>query len=106
MITQKYANNHGYTDAYPFEIVRVVTDKALEIRSMNATLDPTWKPDMIPGGFAAHTTNNHSQRWIYESNPTARVIRIRLHKNGQWKDSSGSRYVLADKPLRFHDYNF
>ena len=102
----KYANEVGYTDVYPYEVVRVVSDKTIEIRAMDSELDPTWKPDMIPGGFCAHTTNNHSQRWFYSSNENNPIIRIRLQKNGQWKTKHGNRHVLADNPRRFYDYNF
>jgi hypothetical protein len=49
--------------------------------------------------------NQNQQRWLISSNPEGRVFRIRLGKRG-WKDSSGSRYVLADQPQKFYDYNF
>ena len=31
-----YANQYGYSDIEPYEIVRVVSDKTIEIRNMNA----------------------------------------------------------------------
>lgn len=106
--TPKYANQRGYSDCCPFEVVRQVSSKCLVIRAMNYTLDPSWKPEMIPGGFSAHCTNNHEQRYIYESNPTAPEIRIRKHKNGRWYSGSNGVYVysLSEKPHAFYDYNF
>jgi hypothetical protein len=101
----KYANEMGYSDVEPHEVIREVSAKCLEIRAMSAALDPTWKPDMIPGGFSAHTVNNGEQRWLIRSSEASPVIRIRLGKRG-WKDKHGNRYVLSDKPRKFYDYNF
>lgn len=104
-ITAKFANLHGYSDVYPCEIVRVISDKTIEVRRMNATLDPSWKPNIIPGGFVGHCINQSEQTYTYESVPDAPVLRIRKGKNG-WKDANGSRFVLNDHPIRFYDYNF
>jgi hypothetical protein len=101
----KYANEVGYSDVEPHEVIREVSDKCLEIRAMDAKRDPTWKPEFIPGGFAGHCTNQSSQRWTYSSNEERPTFRIRLGKRG-WKDKHGNRYVLADKPRKFYDYNF
>lgn len=101
---ERFANEIGYTDVYPWEVIRVISDKCLEIRLMDATLDPTWAPEFIPGGFFAHCANQHSQRWIYSSNTTNPVRRIRLTKKG-WS-YKGIKYRLAEAPKKFHDYNF
>lgn len=102
---QNFANRYGYSDVEPFEVIRVVSDKTLEVRLMTATLDPTWKPEMIPGGFAAHCVNQSEQRWIITPNESAPVIRIRKHKDGFFYNH-GSKFRLSDKPCRFYDYNF
>jgi hypothetical protein len=73
---------------------------------MKSTLDPDWKPDIIPGGFCGHFTNNNEQRWDITSDASAAVIRIRKHKNGYWKDASGGIFRLSDMPVKFYDYNF
>lgn len=99
-----YANEYGYSDVTPYEIVRRVTDKTIEVREMDAVLAPGWKPEFIPGGFAGHCINQSSQEWVYTSRPEAPVIRIRLTKKG-WAHK-GSRFKLADKPRKFYDYNF
>ena len=103
---QKFANQHGYSDTYPFEVTKVVSEKTVEVRRMAAELDPTWKPEIIIGGFVGHTVNNHDQRWTYDSIEDAPTVRIRKHKNGRWFDKHGNRYVFADQPKRFYDYNF
>lgn len=100
-----YANHIGYSDINPYEVVRAISDKTLEIRRMNAERDPSYKPEFVPGGFSGHCVNQLDQEWIITSDPDAAVIRIRLGKRG-WKDASGARYQLSDKPVKFYDYNF
>jgi hypothetical protein len=104
--TQRYANHYGYSDIHPFEVVRVVSEQTLDIRRMVAVLDPTWKAEIIPGGFAGHCTNQSEQRWTYSSDPSFTTTRIRLNKKGRWFDKYGDRYCLSDEPRRFHDFNF
>jgi len=103
---KKYANFHGYTDVEPCEVVRVVSDRTLEIRRMEADLDPDWSPRYIPGGFSAFCINNSEQEWIIFRNEDNSVFRVRLHKDQKWYDKHGSCYVLSDMPRKFHDYNF
>jgi hypothetical protein len=100
-----HANHSGYTDAHPYEIVRVVSPKTIEIRLVDAELDPEWKPETIAGGFAGHTVNNGSQKWIYTSNKDNRVIRARLRKDGYFYSANG-RHNLSTAPYKFYDYNF
>jgi hypothetical protein len=103
----KYLNEHGYSDVTPWEVVRVVSATTVEIRCMAAELAPDWKPQMVVGGFSAVAINNNSQRWQITPNPAAPVIRARLTKNGWWKIAGcSSRFIAADKPARFFDYNF
>jgi hypothetical protein len=102
---KKYANEIGWSDVEPHEVIREVSAKCIEIRAMDAKLAEGWKPEIIPGGFAGHCVNQSEQEWIYSSRDEAPVFRIRLGKKG-WKDKHGNRYVLADAPRKFHDYNF
>lgn len=100
----KFLNNHGYSDIHPYEVVRVVSEKCVEIREMDAELSADWKPNFIPGGFAGHVTNNAEQVWTFKSNPERPIIRARLGKRG-WKSHLGF-HRPSDQPRRFHDYNF
>jgi len=104
--SKRYANMIGYTDVSPHEIVKRISDKTIEIRSMDAELDPSWKREFHPGGFFGHTSNQNSQKWIITSNADNRVFRIRLSKNHGWRDANGQTYHLAESPRRFYDYNF
>lgn len=100
-----YANFIGYSDVEPFEVVRRISDKTVEIRAMDAELDPTWKPEFVPGGFCGTVINQSTQRWNITSNPNNEPRRIRLGKKG-WRDSGGNQYLLSEQPRKFHDYNF
>jgi len=106
IVEMQYANYHGYSDIHPYEVVKKISDKTLEIRKMNAEQDPTWNPIWEVGGFAGHCANSAEQRWIITSDENLRTLRIRLHKDGVWRDRYGSKYRLSEKPRRFYDYNF
>jgi hypothetical protein len=100
-----YANHIGWSDVDPYEVVRVISEKTIEIREMDAKRDDSVKLEFIPGGFSAHCSNQSDQKWSITSNPENRVIRIRLGKKG-WKDAHGRRFALSDEPVKFYDYNF
>jgi hypothetical protein len=98
------ATYEGWTDRRPYEVVRVVSEKCLEVRSMKAELDPEWKPEIISGGFVGHCVNQRDQKWIISSDSEASTIRIRLGKRG-WRDAYGGSYTVG-QAVKFHDYNF
>ena len=100
-----YANHYGYSDVNPFEVVKVISDKTIEVREMDSERDESVKLDWAVGGFAGHCINQRDQKWFIKSNPENSVIRIRLGKNG-WKDKHGRRFDLSAEPVRFYDYNF
>lgn len=102
----KFANQLGYSDVEPHEVLRVIGKKTLLIREMTAIRDNSIKLDFQVGGFCAHCTNQRDQKWFISSDETARVFRIRLQKNGLWKDSQGRRFSLNEIPIKFYDYNF
>jgi len=118
-ITEKFANYLGYTDINPYEVVRVVSDKCVEIRAMDAE-DIKWDKKIVQGGFSHRVLNQDDQQWDITSNEANPIVRIRLNKSGQkydretksfidaydWKDKDGSRYSLSNKPIKFYDYNF
>jgi hypothetical protein len=106
MSATQYANHYGYSDVNPFEVVRVVSDRTIEVREMDAELDPTWKPDWAVGGFAGHCVNQRDQRWNITSNAAYKTLRIRRNKDGVWKSADGRKFYLNDQPVRFSDYNF
>jgi len=100
-----YVTESGYSDAYPYEIVRVVSDKCIEIRALNAELLNGDELKFHVGGFSSHCSNQRAQEYRYSSNPDAGLLKVRLNKHGNWVHK-GRRFSLAEKPYKFHDYNF
>lgn len=107
---QRYANFIGYSDIHAHEVVREVSDKTLEVRRLKAALlngASSNEPDALvfhPGGFVGHTEG--AQRYKFEQDPSARVFRIRLHKDGTYRDAHGSKYKLDTVPREHYDFNF
>ena len=102
----KFANQYGYSDVTPFEVIRTVSEKTLEVRRMLAVKDDTFKLEFHAGGFLANCSNQRDQRWHISSDSNAKPVRIRLSKDGFWKSADGSKFKLSDNPIRFYDYNF
>ena len=105
-MTLQYANHYMFSDIEPYEIVRRISDKTLEIRPMDAEKDDTVALVFHVGGFSAHCSNQRQQKWIITSNASNPTIRIRLGKGGDWKDAHGRKFKLNQKPVKFYDYNF
>lgn len=95
-----YCNRHLYSDIRPFEVLRVINDKTIEVREMNAKLITPAKQLGI-GGFAANFDNS-TQRWKCESNLEASTMRIHLGKKG-W---GHGQFRMDDEPVKFYDYNY
>lgn len=100
-----YFTHLGYTDRSPYEIVNVISEKTIEIRAMDSERDD-WDMQIMKGGFSAIVLNQRDQKWKITSNENNPVIRIRKHKNGQWKNKYGAKYIPSDAPYKFYDYNF
>jgi len=101
-----YATELGYTDRRAYEVVRVVTEKTIEVRRMNATRDKSVELEFHVGGFSAHCSNQNDQKWTFESDESNPVIRIRKLKYGPYYTNSGTKFRLDETPCEFYDYNF
>jgi hypothetical protein len=99
---KKYCNQYFYTDVEPFEVVKVISPKIVEIRPMKAI--PVRLPqDFHAGGFSGHYADNWNQSYTYESIPDAPTERVHWsEKKQQWT----GRRRMSDKPIYFYDYNF
>ena len=93
-----------YSDVQPCTVV-ARTPKTVTVRIDKSQLDPSWKPKMVVGGFAAHTVNNHDQKWVIEEDPEGRKLKFALRENGTWV-AVGDGAWLGGGWHRFHDYNF
>tara|TARA_R100000655_G_scaffold97187_2_gene140005 strand:- start:3587 stop:4087 length:501 start_codon:yes stop_codon:yes gene_type:complete len=98
---RKFANLKYWTDVEPYEVVRVISDKTVEVRLMDTI--QTKRPEaFVVGGFAAHCIDNHNQDYKYISNDKNPTKRIRKGKKG-W---GNGKYQMSDYPFNFYDYNF
>lgn len=91
-----------HTDTKPY-MVLTRTAKTVTVCPIRVKPDPDWKPEMIPGGFAAHCTNQRQQTWLYDGVDDTQMKTLRLTKKG-WV-CRGQRFI-EDRAIRFHDYNF
>lgn len=96
----KYINTYGWSDVNPLgKIVGIKGKTQLIMARVTAVRDESVKMNFIPGGFSAHCSNNHEQKWIYtvdESDTfTVRVSKSFLKRNR-----------IQDSPLYFYDFNF
>ena len=94
------------SDVFPGVVIKV-TPKTVTIRDSQATLHPDWKPEIEPGGFAGHCSNQHSQQWEFSDNVNGIVRKFTYRKNPQKFIMVGSQSsVLHGGWVKFHDYNF
>lgn len=102
---QKYCNMVMYSDVHPYEVIKIISDKTIEVRAMSHELvkAPT---DFHPGGFCGHYADNHSQEYSYKSNPKAKIERVRWsERNRRWQQGY-QQFRMSSRPVYFHDYNF
>ena len=99
----RYLNFYGYSDVEPYEVVKTISEKTVEIRPMKAT-EKEWDKTFIPGGFCGTFINQDKQQWAIEPDPNAEVIRARLGRKG-WKSERGF-HRAEEAPRKFYDFNF
>jgi|TARA_R110000824_G_scaffold543_2_gene3537 hypothetical protein len=105
-VNYTHASHYMYTDVDAFEIVKVISDKTIEIRRMKTDHNIKGLTTYV-GGFSGHVANQHAQTVTYESNPEADVIRIRKKKNSKdWWVHKGMKFMLKESPYAFYDFNF
>jgi hypothetical protein len=107
----KFANKYGWSDVEPYEVVRVVSEKCVEVRAMKyEQLHKMEELEPHVGGFACHFADQQKQRWDIQPDPEREVVKIRLSnargKAGYWFDKHGQKFGMAEQPRRFYDYNF
>lgn len=94
---------HLWSDSHACTVIKR-TPKTITIQRDKATLDPNFKPEWIPGGFAGHCVNQDEQRYSYERDPNGEIITAR------WSEKRGG-FVYLDKIIslgrdEYYDYNF
>jgi len=100
---RKYANHIMWSDVQSYEIIKIVSNKCVVIRRMDATMIE--KPQNFEiGGFSAICLDNYNQKWSFASNENNPTMKIRLTKTG-WKNGN-FKFAMSDEPCEFYDYNF
>lgn len=103
---KKFCNMYMWSDVHPFEVVKIVSDRTVEVRGMNHE-QTVFPKDVHIGGFLAHTADNHRQAYEYESDESKPTIRVRWSKAmKRWQSAGGNRFIMEDRPIYFYDYNF
>lgn len=97
---------HLWSDAHACTIISR-TAKTLTIQRDKAILDPNFKPEWVPGGFAAHCTNSNEQSWTYERDPTGEIIRCHWsEKDGCWRAGPDGSIRIGRGRHEHYDHNF
>jgi len=100
-----HVSEYGYSDVRAYEIIKVVSDKTLEIRELATQFDISHL-EQVAGGYMGHVVNQRAQKVTYETNTENPIIRIRKKKNSDDWTYKGSRFGLQENPYAFYDFNF
>jgi len=102
-----------YSDAKAGTIIEVSkSGKQVVMQKDKATLDPNFKPDIVPGGFSGHCVNQNDQTYTYEADPEGSTIKFTVRK---WRGryvwtvagtTPDGRMQLGEGRNEFYDYNF
>ena len=103
---EKFATLIGFSDSHAYEILATTATTAttVTVRELKAEKDPTWKGEFHVGGFAAHCSNQNSQRWFLQSDLLGRVLKGHLRKDGIFHTELGP--LALGRAERFYDYNY
>lgn len=93
-----------WSDRYAATVIKV-TKSSVTVRRDKATLNPDFKPEWIPGGFAAHCTNQEEQSYTYEPDESGTVHTFRWSNKYQRYGQPGN-LSLSKGRHEFYDYNF
>ena len=104
----EYLTETLYSDNTPWKVVgRTAT--TLKLKEVEVDRDPEWTPNIIPGGFAGHCTNQDQQTWVYaglsDHTITVRLVKSRFNSSEKMWGSNG-RSFIANGARRKYDYNF
>ena len=95
----KYLNRYGYSDVNVIgKIISVRGNSFVTIKRIKAERDTSVKLDFHVGGFSAHCSNQHAQKWNFTE--TDETFEVRLSK-GYLRSVR-----IQNEPHEFYDYNF
>ena len=95
-----------WSDSYACTVIKK-TAKTITIQRDKATLDPSFKPEWVAGGFAAHCTNAEDQSYTYERNPNGEIYVCHWsEKEGRYRTGSDGSIKIGVGRHEYYDYNF
>lgn len=95
-----------YSDQHACTVISR-TAKSITVQQDKAILDPNFKPEIIPGGFAGHCVNQEEQTYTYEPNPNGRISTYRWSdKYGQFRSTGDQSIKIINGRYEYYDYNF
>ncbi len=95
---------HLWTDSHAATVIKK-TAMTVTVRQDKATLDPNFKPEWIPGGFAAHCINQGDQTYTYEEDPDGKIYTFRWSRKYGSYGTPGNLQLTKGR-REFYDYNF
>lgn len=93
-----------YTDSHAGTIVKV-TKCTVTVRRDKAILDSGFKPEIVPGGFCGHCTNQDEQSYTYEPDENGELTTVHWSKKYNRYGLPGN-LRLSKGRHEFYDYNF
>ena len=97
-----------YSDVKPCTVIKR-TKKFVWIQMDNYKLAEGEKPNIIPGGFAGHCTNQRQLKYDITRNLKGSISRFGLRANGRWcrcGQHDVNPTTLGKGWRAFYDYNF
>ena len=102
------AAGYYYSDVHPCTVIKR-TKKFVTVQMDNYKLNKEIRPNIIPGGFAGHCTNNRELQYDITRNEKGGLMKFGLRQDGTWcqcGDSSRNPTALGKGWRAFYDYNF
>lgn len=99
----QFINEHLWSDAHVYgRIIGTYAKTGVIVERWKAKKDPSFKPQIVAGGFAGHCVNQSEQEWIYSPDADRPVERFR------WSQTMAKRrfFHVSDEPYEYYDYNF
>lgn len=96
---------HLWSDAHAGTITKV-TKTSVTVQRDHATLNPDFKPEVVPGGFVGHCTNQNEQSYTYERNESGTEYTFRWSNKFNRFQNTKTGMRLSKGRHEFYDYNF
>ena len=97
-----------YSDIKPCTVIKR-TKKFVWVQMDNYKLAEGQKPNIIPGGFAGHCTNQRSLKYDFIRDLKGSVYKFGFRDTGKWSqcgDHCSNPTTLGEGWRAFYDYNF